>query len=141
MGQIKDFKKIILGQIIDHHDGKISVAESFRNIPFRIKRVYYIYDFDSEKSVRGYHAHKNLEQVLFCISGTVTLKLDDGFNTYEEEINEPHKGIFIGKHVWHTMRNFSDDCVVLVLASDYFNESDYIRDYDEFLNTINKDKI
>ena len=58
MGQIKDFKKIILGQIIDHHDGKISVAESFRNIPFQIKRVYYIYDFDSDKSVRGYHAHK-----------------------------------------------------------------------------------
>ena len=141
MGKIKELNKINLGQIIDYHDGKISVAESSKNIPFQIKRVYYIYDFDSDKSVRGYHAHKNLEQVLFCISGKVTLKLDDGFNTYEQEINEPHIGIFIGKYVWHTMRNFSDDCVILVFASDYFNESDYIRNYDEFLNTIAKDKI
>ena len=141
MGQIKDFKKITLCQIIDSHDWKISVAESSKNIPFQIKRVYYIYDFDSDKSVRGYHAHKNLEQVLFCISGSFTLKLDDGFNTYEEDINEPHIGIFIGKYVWHTMHNFSDDCVILVFASDYFNESDYIRDYDDFLKTITEHKI
>ncbi len=141
MGQIKDFKKITLCQIIDSHDGKISVAESSKNIPFQIKRVYYIYDFDSDKSVRGYHAHKNLEQVLFCISGSFTLKLDDGFNIYEEDINEPHIGIFIGKYVWHTMHNFSDDCVILVFASDYFNESDYIRDYDDFLSIITEHKI
>ena len=141
MGKLRNFKRIDLGQIIDSHDGKLSVAESDIDIPFKIKRVYYIYDFDSNKSIRGYHAHKTLEQVLFCISGSFTLKLFDGINYYEEKMNKPNIGLFIGKYMWHTMHNFSDDCIILVFASDYFDESDYIRNYDEFNNIISERKI
>ena len=141
MGEIRDFKKIDLGQIIDSHDGKLSVAESDIDIPFEIKRVYYIYEFDSDKSVRGYHAHKSLEQVLFCISGSFTLRLYDGHNHYEEKLNKPNIGLFIGKYIWHTMHNFSDDCIILVFASDHFNESDYIRNYDDFNNIIRERKF
>ncbi len=141
MGEIRDFKKIDLGQIIDSHDGILSVVESEIDIPFEIKRVYYIYNFDSNKSVRGYHAHKTLEQVLFCISGSFTLKLYDGHIHYEERMNEPNIGLFIGKYIWHTMHNFSDDCVILVFASDHFKESDYIRDYNDFKNIISERKI
>ena len=138
---IKNFKKIDLGQIIDSNDGKLSVAESDIDIPFKIKRVYYIYDFDSKKSIRGYHAHKTLEQVLFCISGSFTLKLYDGTNHYEEKMNKPNIGLFIGNYIWHTMHNFSDDCIILVFASELFDEADYIRNFNNFKKIINEQKI
>tara|TARA_B000000532_G_C18654081_1_gene313866 strand:+ start:79 stop:519 length:441 start_codon:yes stop_codon:yes gene_type:complete len=141
MGKLRNFKRIDLGQIIDSHDGKLSVAESDIDIPFKIKRVYYIYDFDSNKSIRGYHAHKTLEQVLFCISGSFTLKLFDGINYYEEKMNKPNIGLFIGKYIWHTMHNFSDNCIILVLASEHFDETDYIRDFNNFKKIINEKKI
>ncbi len=141
MGKLRNFKRIDLGQIIDSHDGKLSVAESDIDIPFNIKRVYYIYDFDSNKSIRGYHAHKTLEQVLFCISGSFTLKLFDGINYYEEKMNKPNIGLFIGKYIWHTMHNFSDNCIILVLASEHFDETDYIRDFNNFKKIINEKKI
>jgi len=141
MGKLRNFKRIDLGQIIDSHDGKLSVAESHIDIPFNIKRVYYIYDFDSNKSIRGYHAHKTLEQVLFCISGSFTLKLFDGINYYEEKMNKPNIGLFIGKYIWHTMHNFSDNCIILVLASEHFDETDYIRDFNNFKKIINEKKI
>ena len=141
MGKLRNFKRIDLGQIIDSHDGKLSVAESDIDIPFNIKRVYYIYDFDSNKSIRGYHAHKTLEQVLFCISGSFTLKLFDGINYYEEKMNKPNIGLFIGKYIWHTMHNFSDNCIILVLASKNFDETDYIRDFNNFKKIINEKKI
>ena len=140
MGKLRNFKRIDLGQIIDSHDGKLSVAESDIDIPFNIKRVYYIYDFDSNKSIRGYHAHKTLEQVLFCISGSFTLKLFDGINYYEEKMNKPNIGLFIGKYMWHTMHNFSDNCIILVLASEHFDETDYIRDFNNFKKIINEKK-
>ena len=141
MGKLRNFKRIDLGQIIDSHDGKLSVAESDIDIPFNIKRVYYIYDFDSNKSIRGYHAHKTLEQVLFCISGSFTLKLFDGINYYEEKMNKPNIGLFIGKYIWHTMHNFSDNCIILVLASEHFDETDYIRDFNNFKKIIKEKKI
>ena len=141
MGKLRNFKRIDLGQIIDSHDGKLSVAESDIDIPFNIKRVYYIYDFDSNKSIRGYHAHKTVEQVLFCISGSFTLKLFDGINYYEEKMNKPNIGLFIGKYIWHTMHNFSDNCIILVLASEHFDETDYIRDFNNFKKIINEKKI
>ena len=140
MGKLRNFKRIDLGQIIDSHDGKLSVAESDIDIPFKIKRVYYIYDFASNKSIRGYHAHKTLEQVLFCISGSFTLKLFDGINYYEEKMNKPNIGLFIGKYIWHTMHNFSDNCIILVLASEHFDETDYIRDFNNFKKIINEKK-
>ena len=134
---IKNCRKINLTKIIDSHDGILSVAEAHKGIPFNIKRVYYIYGFESEKSIRGYHSHKTLEQVLFCISGSFYLKLDDGTNQYEQLMDDPNEGIFIGKNVWHTMEKFTNDCIIIVFASDYYDESDYIRDYKEFKNYLN----
>ena len=133
---IKNCRKINLTKIIDSHDGIISIAEENKDVPFNIKRVYYIYGFESEKSVRGYHAHKSLEQILFCISGSFCLKLDDGTNKHKLLMDDPNQGIFIGNNVWHTMEKFTNDCIIIVLASDYYNESDYIRDYKEFKNYL-----
>ena len=88
--------------------------------------------------MRGYHSHKSLKQVLFCISGTVSIELDDGINKVIKTLNNPNEGIYIGKNVWHTMQNFSDDCIILVFASDFYRESDYIRNYDDFIKYINR---
>ena len=131
-------KPIILQQIIDSHDGVLSIAESEDKIPFQIKRVYYIYDFKTSKSKRGFHAHKKLQQVIFAISGFFTLTLDDGKEKINHLLNNPNKGILIDKKIWHTMENFSDNCIILVIASDTFKESDYIRNYTDFINFIKK---
>lgn len=131
-------KPIILQQIIDSSDGILSIAESDVKIPFKIKRVYYIYDFKTFKSKRGFHAHKKLKQVIFAISGFFTLTLDDGKVKTNHLLNNPNEGILINKRIWHTMENFSDDCIILVLASDTFKESDYIRNYKDFINFIKK---
>jgi hypothetical protein len=127
---------INLPTIIDGSDGKISVADSLQNIPFEIKRVYYIYDLQNLNAIRGKHAHKELEQVIFCINGSFRLGLDDGVDKEELVINRRNQGIFLGRGLWHTMTSFSKDCVLLVLASDHYKESDYIRDYDEFMKFI-----
>jgi len=123
---------IELPRIVDGIDGTISVAESFNHIPFSIKRVYYIYDLKNHHAIRGKHAHKTLEQVLFCINGSCEIELDDGENKQEIVINEPNVGVILGAGLWHTMKKFSDNCILLVLASDVYNSSDYIRDYDDF---------
>jgi dTDP-4-dehydrorhamnose 3,5-epimerase-like enzyme len=130
---MKNCFPINLPVIEDGPDGKISVADSLQNIPFNIKRVYYIYDLNNLHAIRGKHAHKELEQVIFCINGSFTLCLDDGELKENIRIDQRHTGIFLGKGLWHTMTAFSKDCVLLVLASDHYRESDYIRDYDEFL--------
>lgn len=134
--EIEGFKFIELPRIIDGRDGIISVAEQNRNIPFSIKRVYYIYDLKSDLSVRGMHAHKSLEQVLFCVNGRFELIVDDGYNKNQFKMDTPNLGIYLGPMLWHEMRKFSENCILLVLASDYFNEDDYIRDYSEFLSFI-----
>ena len=131
-------KPIILQQIIDSSDGVLSIAESEDKIPFQIKRVYYIYDFKTSKSRRGFHAHKKLQQVIFAVSGFFTLTLDDGKEKINHLLNNPNKGILIDKKIWHTMENFSDNCIILVIASDTFKESDYIRNYTDFINFIKK---
>tara|TARA_B100001758_G_C18407372_1_gene613036 strand:- start:322 stop:762 length:441 start_codon:yes stop_codon:yes gene_type:complete len=131
---IREFQKIILKEVNDYPDGNLSIAEQINDIPFQIKRIYYIYDLSNKKAIRGKHAHKNLEQVLFCISGSFKLLLDDGKIKMNIKMNAPNEGIYIGKYVWHTMSEFSKNCIILVLASDYFKESDYIRNYDEFIS-------
>ena len=132
------FKEISLKKIKDLNDGVLSIAESENEIPFQIKRVYYIYDFKEKKSKRGYHAHKKLKQVIFSISGSFTLTLDDGFNKYSYTLSDPNRGVFIDKRIWHTMNDFSKDCIIIVFASDLYQEKDYIRDYNDFIEYINK---
>lgn len=123
---------------IDLPDGNLFIGESKRHIPFQIKRFYFINSLANPKAVRGYHAHKRLEQVLFCISGSFILGLDDGLVKQRIRMNDPAIGIRIGPLLWHTMASFSYDCIILVLASDYYAESDYIRNYSEFINYVKK---
>lgn len=120
----------------DLPDGNLFIAEARRNIPFDIERVYFINNLANPKAVRGKHAHKSLEQVLFCIRGAFVLHLDDGEVRQRITLNDPAVGVRLGPLLWHTMQSFSYDCVILVLASASFDESDYIRDYDAFSSYV-----
>jgi dTDP-4-dehydrorhamnose 3,5-epimerase-like enzyme len=124
------FKKLgdIRGSLVALEDGK--------DIPFRIKRVYYIYG-TKEGVSRGFHAHKELSQVAICINGSCKFLLDNGNKKENILLNTPEKGLLIEKMVWREMYDFSDDCILMVLASEHYDESDYIRDYDEFLEALN----
>ena len=124
--ELLDFKT--LG---DDRGSLIALEENY-NTPFAIKRVYYI--FETKSGVRrGYHAHKYLKQLAICISGSCTFLLDDGTTKKDILLNSPNKGLLIEGLVWREMYNFSEDCILLIIASEHFNEDDYIRDYDTFL--------
>lgn len=115
--------------------GQLIAIEECKDIPFDIRRVYYMYDTTNE-AVRGKHAHKSLEQILICTSGSCKILLDDGKDKEVVELNKPYEGLYISNDMWREMYDFSDDAVLMVLASTYYDESDYIRDYDEFLKYI-----
>jgi dTDP-4-dehydrorhamnose 3,5-epimerase-like enzyme len=128
---------ITIPEIKDGFDGIISVVEETKHIPFKIKRVYYIYNLMNHARVlRGKHAHKKLEQALFCISGNCDVVLNDGKNVQVVSLKEPNTGIYLGPRLWHVMHNFRNNCILLVFASDFFKESDYIRNFNAFLRYI-----
>jgi hypothetical protein len=134
---VKNTGWLTLPQIHDGFDGILSVAEQHRNIPFDIKRIYYIYNLMQHKTVmRGKHAHKKLTQALFCIHGSLHIKLDDGTLRQEIELSEPNVGLLIGPKLWHIMHTFRNNCILLVFASDFFSEKDYIRKYTDFLKFV-----
>ena len=112
--------------------GTLSFFESERHIPFDIRRVYYIYDVQGN-SRRGFHAHRELQQVLFCIHGSCKLLLDNGTERVDVLLDDPAEGLLIENPIWREMYDFSPGAVLLVMASQYYDEADYIRDYDEFL--------
>ena len=112
-----------------------AALEEFKDIPFKIKRVYYMYD-TGEGVTRGFHAHKNLEQILICIHGSCKVRLDNGFEKKIVPLEKPYEGLYVSNDMWREMFDFSSDAVLLVLASDYYNEDDYIRDYDKFIEYI-----
>ncbi len=115
--------------------GSLISLEENKNIPFDIKRVYYI--FDTRPGVRrGFHAHKNLQQVLICVSGGCKIMLDDGKEKKEVELFSSANGLLLNSCIWREMFDFSPDCVLMVLASDYYNEEDYIRNYQDFIEYI-----
>ncbi|EQA47320.1 WxcM-like protein [Leptospira broomii serovar Hurstbridge str. 5399] len=116
--------------------GNLVVLEGEREIPFLIKRVYYITKIENSTNIRGKHAHRSLEQVIFCVNGSFTLELDDGRKRQDIIMNRENIGVRLGPMLWHTMRDFSADCVILVVASDYYSETDYIRNYDEFISLL-----
>lgn len=118
---------------IENSLGNIAVVEN-DVIPFDIKRVYYLYDIPSS-SVRGGHSHKKLQQVLIAISGSFDVILKDGNSIRTVTLNKPDKGLLINKNTWREIENFSSGAVCLVLASDVFDEEDYIRDFDLFLKS------
>lgn len=122
----------------DFPDGNLVIGESKKSVPFEIKRIYFINNLFNKKSIRGKHAHKKLEQIIFCINGHFILNLDDGKKKQSVLMNDPYCGVRLGPKLWHTMTKFSNDCVILVLASDYYVEKDYIREYEGFLKYVNR---
>ena len=111
--------------------GQLVALEEYKDFPFAVKRVYYIYD-TLKDVVRGHHAHKCLKQVLLCVHGSCKIHLDNGHETAEVLLDKPNEGLYIENDMWREMYDFSSDAVLLVLASELYDESDYIRNYDDF---------
>lgn len=131
--------KLIDFQILGDDRGSLVALEKNKEIPFPIKRVYYL--FGTKNGVRrGFHAHKSLQQVAVCISGSCSFLLDDGKEKKNVLLDTPNKGLFIEDMVWREMYDFSKDCVLLVIASELYDEGDYIRDYDEFMRISKNEK-
>ena len=117
--------------------GQLVALEEFKDIPFEIKRVYYMYD-TGEGVHRGFHAHRSLEQILICIHGSCKVLLDNGTEKKVISLEKPYEGLDMANDMWREMYDFSSDAVLLVLASDFYKEEDYIRDYDVFLKEVGK---
>ena len=120
-----------LPKIIDAR-GNLSVVENRKDIPFDIRRVYWLYEVPTGE-LRGGHAHTNLEQVLVALHGNLTVLVDDGRNRREFRLDRPNQGLYIGSNIWREMSDFSDGAVCLVLASKPYDPAGYIRDYNEFI--------
>jgi hypothetical protein len=131
---IFDCKIIDLPRITDPR-GNLSFIEESRHIPFEIKRVFYLYDVPTEAG-RGAHAHRTLHQFLICLSGSFDVQLDDGLNQATVHLNRPWKGLHIPPMIWAAEVNFDPGSLCLVLASDFYNEADYYRDYEVFLGDV-----
>jgi oxalate decarboxylase/phosphoglucose isomerase-like protein (cupin superfamily) len=112
--------------------GNLTVVEGIKHVPFAIARAYYIYDVPSG-SMRAGHAHKQLQQVFLALSGSFSLHLEDGRFSETLTLNRPHTGVLVEPGVWRVIDNFSGGAVCMVFASLRYDESDYIRSYDEFL--------
>ena len=121
-----------------HHSdrkGNISVVENGRDVPFNVKRAYYLYDVPGGES-RGGHAHKELRQLIIAASGSFTVTLDDGHVKRTFTLNRPYQGLYVVPGIWRTLDDFSSGAVCMVLASEKYDEADYIRDYEKFLRYI-----
>lgn len=126
-----DFRDIIDLKNDDRPKGHLTPIEELSDIPFSIKRVYYITRVP-ENTIRGFHAHKKLEQVLLCLNGSVKVNVSDPFAKEAYTLNDPARGLYIGSGLWREMYDFSPAAVLLVLASEHYTEEDYIRDYKEY---------
>ena len=127
----KDCRIIDLPKITDPR-GNLTFIEAERNIPFSIKRVYYLYDVPGGATRAG-HGHKTLQQVIIAMSGSFDVVLDDGFERRRHHLNRSYCGLYVSPMMWREIDNFSSGSVCMVLASDYYDETDYFREYEEFL--------
>lgn len=121
--------------IINDHRGNLTFIEENRHVPFEIKRAYYLYDVPGGAE-RGGHAHKELEQLIIAISGSFDVILDDGHERKRFHMNRSYYGLYVSQMIWREMDNFSSGSVCMVLASTFYDESDYYRDYDTFLQDV-----
>ena len=119
--------------------GSLVALEGMKSIPFDIKRVYYIFG-TKDNVARGFHAHLNLKQVAVCVTGSCRFVLDNGIHKEEIILNSSTKGLLIEGVIWREMHDFSPDCVLMVLADQYYDELDYIRNYDDFKEKVNAKK-
>lgn len=131
-------KLINLPSFGDERGGLVAI-ESNHSIPFDVKRLYYI--FNTTQKPRGFHAHIDLKQVAICLKGSCRFILDNGSTKEEVVLDNPTQGLVIEGLIWREMHDFSEDCVLLVLASEHFTEQDYIRNYNEFLRVVNQPYI
>lgn len=129
---IEDCKIIDLRKISDPR-GNLTPIEGGADIPFDIKRVYYLYDVPGGES-RGAHAHKELQQLIVAANGSFTITLDDGKKKNVFTLNRPYQGLLIVPGIWRDLDDFSSGAVLLCLASEHYDAADYIRDYEEFIN-------
>lgn len=130
----------MIGKIIDlpriyDPRGNLTVVEQLKEVPFDIKRVYWTYDVPGGES-RGGHAHKKCQSFIIAVSGSFTLRLDDGHRHETYHLNHPYQGLLINTGVWRTLEDFSSGAVCLALASELFDENDYIREYDDFIRYV-----
>ncbi|WP_274289673.1 sugar 3,4-ketoisomerase [Prevotella corporis] len=125
-------KIIDLPKILDQR-GNLTVAEQMKDIPFNVSRVYWVYDVPGGES-RGGHAHKHCREFIIAVSGSFSVTLNDGKRRHSFLLNHPYQGLLVNTDIWRTLEDFSSGAVCLVLAEDPFDEEDYIRDYDDYLN-------
>ena len=124
--------------VLGDYRGQLVALEENRNIPFDLKRVFYI--FGTQEGVsRGNHSHYKTKQFLVAVNGSCKVTLDDGYNKETFNLNKPNLGLFQDALIWGTMHDFSSDCVLMVLANEYYDASDYITDYDKFLEEVRND--
>ncbi len=128
-----------LPKIIDPR-GNLTVAQQCQEVPFKVSRVYWTYDVPSGES-RGGHAHKHCEELIIAVSGSFDVTVDNGKDIQTFHLNHPYQALYVGDGIWRNLDDFSSGAVCLVLASDLFDESDYIRDHDEFLKYVGNKKI
>lgn len=124
-----------------HHSdrkGNITVVENKRTVPFEVKRTYYLYDVPGGES-RGGHAHRALSQLIVAASGSFTVTLDDGRVKRTFLLNRPYQGLYVVPGIWRTLDDFSSGAVCMVLASEGYDENDYIRDYGDFCEYRKRD--
>lgn len=138
---MRNVRKMKLRDIVDPDNsgrprGHLTPIEEMIDVPFDIKRVYYLTRVP-ENTTRGYHSHKNLEQILICLNGNIKIKVSDGKTEDVVVLSDPAEGLYIGPMIWREMFDFSPGSVLLVLASEHYDETDYIRDYDEYLRCVN----
>lgn len=131
---LNDCRIISLPKISDPR-GNLTFIENGRHIPFDIKRVYYVYDVPGGAE-RGGHAHRELQQFIIAISGSFDVILDDGHEKKRFHLNRSYYGLYVCPMIWRELDNFSTGAVCLVLASEYYDESDYFRDYNDFLKAV-----
>ena len=134
---LKDLCPILRFADLGDERGKLVVIEGAQAVPFEIKRVFYMYGSDSSV-VRGQHANRQSEFVLINVAGSSKVRITDGKEELVVELNEPMTGVYIPKMIWKDMYDFSSDSVLLVLASTHYDGKEYIRDFDEYLKTVNK---
>lgn len=123
--------------VIADSRGDLTFVEGGKHVPFDIQRVYYLYNVPVD-SVRGGHAHRDLEQVVFALSGSFRMTVDDGTTRTEYHLRDPRKGLYINSMIWREMDLFSQGAVCMVLASRPYDEADYFRNYDEFLTAVSE---
>lgn len=125
-------------KVLGDHRGQLVALESNRQIPFDVKRVFYIYG-TQEELPRGNHSHYKTKQFLVAVNGSCKVTLDNGKEKQIFDLNRPNIGLFQDALIWGTMHDFSKDCVLMVLADEYYDESDYIRDYEKFIEEVKND--